>query len=115
MEDEEKRRFEEMVHKYSDKINKFSAQIYTEINGEMDDPYGAQTMLLNAFSIAYARCLSVYCYRHVGGSLQALSDKVYTEFQLIVKDLLAKHSGKMSFAIRIDPNEGKKKEENSGN
>lgn len=115
MEEEEKRRFEEMVHKYSDKINKFSAQIYTEINEEMNDPYGAQTMLINAFSIAYARCISVYCYRHVGGSLQTLSDKVYSEFQFLVKDLLAKHSGKLSFAIRIDPNEKGKKEENGGN
>lgn len=113
MEEEEKRRFEEAVHKYSDKINKFSAQIYTEITEEMGDPYSAQTMLINAFSISYARCISVYCHRHVGGDLQGLSDRVYSEFQFLVKDLLAKHSGKLSFAIRIDPKEPGK-EENGG-
>lgn len=114
MEEAEKRRFEEMAHRFSDKISKFSAQIYTEINEEMDDPYGAQTMLINAFSIAYARCIAVYCYRHVGGELQALSDKVYTDFQFLVKDLLAKHSGKLSFAIRLDPPKEKGKEESGG-
>jgi hypothetical protein len=114
VEEADKRLFEELAHKYSEKISKFSAEIYTEITEEMGDPYSAQTALINAFSIAYARCVAVYCYRHVGGDLQDLSNKVYTDFQFLVKDLLAKHSGKMSFAIRIDPKEGEKKEENSG-
>lgn len=113
MNDETKRYFEEIARRYADKVQKQSAEVYKEIAHEIGSAYDAHTMLINAFSIAYANCLAIYCHRHVGGDLQNLADTIYTEFQFLVKDLLAKHSGKVSFAIRVTP-EDEKKEGNDG-
>ena len=101
MNDEERTYFLEQVLQFAGEFNDLTNEMFRRLPRDMG-LHTARMILVNAHSIAFAGLLGDYCHQTAGGDLKELTDKIYHDQQKLMEELLAKHSKKMSFSIKIE-------------
>ena len=110
MNDEEQKYFLEQTLKFSGELTDLTNLMLGRLPRDMGI-HTARMILVNAHCLAFASLLGNYCHLTAGGDLHQLTETIYHDHQKILEDLLAKHSKKMSFSLKI---ENPKKEKGNG-
>ena len=107
MNDEERTYFLEQTLRFSGEFTDLTNLMFARLPRDMG-VHTARMILVNAHAIAFASLLGDYCHQTAGGDLKELTDAIYRDHQKLMEELLAKHSKKMSFSIKIEnPNKEK--------
>jgi hypothetical protein len=101
---DEEKYFLEKTLEFSSVFNDLANVLLLKLPREMN-LNTARMILINAYAIAFSGLLGSYCHPAVGGDLKELSEKIYYDHQRLTEELLAKHSKRTAFSIKLKTQE----------